>query len=48
LTKRHQPIFLHGGRPYYIRAEKTDLDLSEALSKAEPIKGETVLNTVEI
>lgn len=49
LTVAHQQITLPGypHRSYYIRAERVSVrTLGEALDRARPIDGETVLNTV--
>lgn len=47
LTTRLQPITLPGARVLYVRAELVDANLVDALDRAKPRKGETVLNSIE-
>lgn len=51
LTGAHKPVFTprNGKRAeYYVRVKVVDLDINEALLKARPMVGETVLNTVPL
>lgn len=44
----YKNVCFGGLPPYYVRAEKSPFGLEEALAKAKPRPGETVLNTVEV
>lgn len=57
LTKAHKPVHNHGNPPkgaqkqppYFVRMKVLECgDLLDALNKAKPMPGETVLNTVHV
>lgn len=48
LTKAHKRVHGMKQHPYYVRMKEVDGDMGNALSKAKPLFGETVLNTVPI
>lgn len=53
LSKAHYRVTRHGSNRfptplYFVRAQVFNGDVEAALSKAKPLPGETVLNTVEL
>ncbi len=44
----HRPVRWAAWPEYYVRTEKSPFGLEEALARAKPMPGETVLNTVEV
>jgi len=44
----HRPVTWAQRPKYYVRVERSPFGLDEALARAKPIEGETVLNTVEV
>lgn len=48
LTNAHKKVSGNKQPPYFVRMDTINCDFESALSKATPLDGETVLNTVPL